>query len=144
MGDPMEKPILCDPDEYPTDDVLRRHLGRTIASWRAFMAFIGEHKPALSGEWRYYQDGKSWLYKATHKKLTLCWATVFRGKFKTTCYFPDRAESAITGSKLPKRYIDQYLTGHRYGKTRAITVEIRKLADLEATRQIIEIRLLVK
>ena len=140
----MEEPILCDPDEYPTDDVLRRHLGRTMASWRAFMAFIAEHKPALSGEWRYYRDGKSWLYKATHKKLTLCWAAVFRGKFKTTCYFPDRAEPAITGSKLPKTYIDQYLNGRRYGKTRAISVDVRKLADLKATKQIMEIRLQVK
>ena len=140
----MEEPVLRDPEEYPTDDVLRRHLGRTMASWQALMTFIAEHDPALSGEWRYYHDGKCWLYKATHKKLTLCWATVFRGKFKTTCYFPDRAEPAITGSKLPKTYIDQYLNGRRYGKTRAISVDVRKLADLKATNQIVEIRLQVK
>ena len=84
------------------------------------------------------------MYKATHKKLTLCWATVFRRKFKTTCYFPDRAESAIIGSGLPKTCIDQYLNGRRYGKTRAISVDVRKLADLEAIKQIMEIRLQVK
>ena len=140
----MEEPVLRDPEEYPTDDVLCQHLGRAMASWQALMTFIAEHKPALSGEWRYYRDGKSWLYKATHKKLTLCWAAVFRGKFTTTCYFPDRAEPAITGSKLPKTYIDQYLDGRRYGKTRAISVDVRKLADLKATKQIMEIRLQVK
>ena len=140
----MEEPVLSDPEEYPTDDVLRRHLGRALASWQALMRFVEDHKPALSGEWRYYHDGKSWLYKVTHKKLTLCWATAFRGRFKTTCYFPDRAEPAITGSKLPKTYIDQYLNGRRYGKTRALTVDVRKLADLEATKQIMEIRLQVK
>ncbi len=140
----MEEPALRDPDGYPSDDVLRRHLGRGMASWQALVAHIEEHDPALSGEWRFYKDGKSWLYKATHKKLTLCWATVFRGKFKTTCYFPDRAEPAITGSKLPKTYIDQYLDGRRYGKTRAISVDVRKLADLKATKQIMELRLQVK
>lgn len=107
------------------------------------MAFIAEHRPSVSGEWRYYQDGKSWLYKATHKRLTLCWASVFQGKFKTTCYFPDRAEPAITGSKLPKTYVDQFLNGRRYGRTRAISVDVRKLADLDATKQLMEIRLQV-
>jgi hypothetical protein len=140
----MEEPVLHDPEEYPSDDVLRRHLGRAMASWRALMEYIDEHEPALYGEWRYYKDGKSWLYKITHKKLTLCWAAVFSGKFQTTCYFPDRAEPAITGSKLSKTYIDQYLHGRRYGKTRAISVDVRKLADLKATKQIMEIRLLVK
>ncbi len=69
---------------------------------------------------------------------------MFRGRFKTTCYFPDRAKPAITDSKLPKTYIDQYLSGRRYGKTRAISVEVRKLADLRVTKQIMDIRLLVK
>ncbi len=140
----MEKPVLCDPNEYPNDDVLRRHLGRAMASWQALMAHIQQHDPALSGEWRYYEDGKNWLYKTTYKKLTLCWAVVLRGKFKTTCYFPDRAEPAITGSKLPRAFIDQYLNGRRYGKTRAISVDVHKLADLEVTKQVMEIRLLVK
>jgi hypothetical protein len=140
----MEDPILGNPEEYPTDDVLRCHLGRAMASWQALMTFIAEHELALSGEWRYYRDGKSWLYKATHKKLTLCWATVLRGKFTTTCYFPDRAEPAITNSGLPRSYIDQYLDGKRYGKTRAISVDVSKLADLEATKQIMELRLQVK
>ncbi len=98
----MEEPVLRDAEEYPGDDVLRRHLGRAMASWQALMEHIEQHDPALSGEWRYYKDGKSWLFKVTYKKLTLCWVAVFQGKFKTTCYFPDRAEAAITGSKLTK------------------------------------------
>ncbi len=140
----MEETVLRDPEEFPSDDVLRRHLGRAMASWQALTAHIEEHEPALSHEWRYYKDGKSWLFKANYKKLTLCWATVFPGKFRTTCYFPDRAEPAIVGSKLSQSYIDQYLHGRRYGKTRAITVDVRKLADLQATKQIMEIRLEVK
>ena len=140
----MEEPVLDAPEEFPTDDVLCQHLGRAMASWKALMTFIAEHESNLSGEWRYYRDGKRWLYMATYKKLTLCWATVSRGRFTTTCYFPDRAESAITESGLPASYIDQYLNGERYGKTRAISVDVRKLADLEATKQIMELRLQVR
>ncbi|MCA9262274.1 MAG: DUF3788 family protein, partial [Planctomycetales bacterium] len=123
----MDEPILGNPDEYPSDAVLRRHLGRAMASWQALMKLIDEHDPALTGEWRYYKDGKRWLYKANHKKLTVCWATIYPRGFKTTCYFPDRAEKAIVDSALPKTYVDQYLRGPHFGKTRAITVDVRKL-----------------
>lgn len=140
----MDEPVLCDAEEYPSDEVLRRHLGRAMSSWQALMEHVNQHEPALSGEWRYYEDGKSWLFKITFKKLTLCWVTVFQRKFNTTCYFPDRAKAAITESELPKTYIDQYLNGRRYGNSRAISVEVRKLADLRATREIMRLRLLVK
>ena len=145
----MEKPVLDsmpldDAQEYPSDDVLRRHLGRAMASWQALQEHIEQHDPALKGEWYFYKDGKRWLYKVTHKKLTLCWVWVFKGKFKTGCYFPDRAEAAITGSELPKACIDQYLSAPRVGRTRVISVEVRKLADLKATKEIMKIRLMVK
>ncbi|MCG8648327.1 MAG: DUF3788 domain-containing protein [Pirellulales bacterium] len=140
----MEESVLSDAQEYPSDDILRLHLGRAMASWQALVKHVEQHDPDLNGQWRYYKDGKSWLYKVTHKKLTLCWVAVFKGRFKTTCYFPDRAESAITGSNLPKAYIDQYLSGPRYGNTRAISVDVRKLADLKVTKEIMKTRLLVK
>lgn len=140
----MDEPALRDAEEYPSDEVLRRHLGRAMASWQALMEHVDQHEPALNGEWRYYKDGQSWLFKITCRKLTLCWVTVFQRKFNTTCYFPDRAEAEITGSELATTYIDQYLHGRRYGKTRAISVEVRKLADLKATREIMRIRLQVK
>ena len=140
----MEEPVLRDAKEYPSDDVLRRNLGRAMTSWQALMEHIEQHDPALNSEWRYYKDGNSWLFKVSYKRLTLCWVTVFKGKFKTTCYFPDRAEEAITSSKLNRAYIEQYVNGRRYGKTRAISVDVRKLADLKATKEIMKTRLQVK
>ncbi|MCG8697731.1 MAG: DUF3788 domain-containing protein, partial [Bacteroidales bacterium] len=118
----MEKPILKDKDEYPSNDVLSRYLGTSKEAWDAFFDFLTETYPAFSGEWRYYTDGKSWLYKVTKKKKTVCWVSVFDAKFKTTFYFPDRAEPLIVQSRLKKEYKEQFIQGKRYGKIRGITV----------------------
>lgn len=136
----MDKLCLNDKDEYPDDDVLSRHLGKAKAMWDSFMDSIKESYPSFAGEWRYYNDGKSWLHKITRKKTTICWVSVFPGTFKTTFYFPDRAEELITASKLKKDYVDQFVHGKKYGKIRGVTVEIKKPADLKAVKMLIEVK----
>jgi len=138
----MEKSVLDDVNEYPSEEVLKRHLGRGIASWRAFQEHLKTHDPALNDEWKFYKDGKSWLYKVTCKRLTLCWVTVFKSRFMASCYFPDRAEDAVLNN-LNKDCIDQFQNGPRVGKTRAVSVKIRKLADLKAAKEMMKTRLLV-
>lgn len=136
----MEKPCLNDKDEYPDDEVLSRALGRVKPAWDAFLGFIQERYPAFSGQWRYYNDGKSWLYKLVNKKKTICWVSVYPHVFKTAFYFPDKAEGLIAASPLGKAYIDQFVHGKRYGKIRGIRVDIRKTTDLKATKALIKIK----
>lgn len=140
----MDRPCLNDKEEYPDDEVLSRCLGRVKCAWDSFHALIREDYPSFSGEWRYYNDGKSWLYKVTKKKTTICWVSVWDHLFKTTFYFPDRAEGLIAASGLPKEYIDQFLHGKKYGKIRGVTVNITKSADLDATKALIGIKERVK
>ena len=136
----MEKPCLNNKDEYPDDAVLSRYLGAVKNTWDSFSKFLQESYPSFSGEWRYYNDGKSWLYKLTKKKKTICWISVYQNMFKTTFYFPDRAEELITTSKLKKEYIDGFINGKKYGKIRGISVNIKNPADLDATKTLIEIK----
>jgi len=140
----MEKPCLNDKNEFPNDEILSRYLGEVKNVWDAFINFINESYPSFSGEWRYYNDGKSWLYKLTKKKKTVCWVSIYHNMFKTTFYFPDKAEELITKSRLTKEYIDQFVYGKKYGKIRGITVEIKKATDLKATKTLIEIKEQVK
>jgi hypothetical protein len=140
----MEKPCLNDKGEYPNDEVLSRYLGKVKNTWDSFIDFVNESYPSFSGEWRYYNDGKSWLYKLTKKKKTISWISIYYNKFKTAFYFPDRAEDLITASKLKKEYIDQFVHGKRYGKIRGITVEVKKLTDLNTTKTLIEIKEQIK
>ena len=140
----MEKPCLKDENEYPNDEVLSRYLGQLKNTWDLFIDFINESYPSFSGEWRYYKDGKNWLYKITKKKKTICWISINYNMFRTTFYFPDRAEDIIKESELKKEYIDKFIHGKRYGKIRGVTVEIKKLIDLKATKTLLEIKERVK
>ena len=136
----MKEPCLFDPDEYPDDEVLERHLGERKPVWDSFLSFIEETHPSFSTEWRFYKDGKRWLFKVTKKKKTICWVSVFEGMFSTTFYFSDKVEELLESSALKKEYLEQFANAKKYGKVRPLTVEILKLADLEATKILIPIR----
>ena len=136
----MQEPCLRDKTEYPDDRVLKRHLGDAKDAWDSFAVFLEGNYPNYTGEWRYYNDGKSWLYKIVKKTKTICWVTVYLGKFTTTFYFPDRAESLIINSSLRRKYIEQFVNARRFGKTRGLTVDIRKASDLSTTKKLIAIK----
>ena len=138
------KLCLNNNDEYPSDAVLARGLGDAKNGWDAFMEMLEKEFPQISHEWRYYNDGKSWLFKVTKKKKTVCWVGVFDKLFKTTFYFTDKAADLIKNSKLNKKYKDQFENGKYYGKIKGIPVEIKKPSDLEMTRILIVIKEQVK
>jgi hypothetical protein len=140
----MELPCLKDKDEYPDDEVLIRYLGEVKKVWDIFIDLIKENYPSYSTEWRYYNDGKSWLFKITKKKKTICWVSVYNKMFKTTFYLNDRAENFVRQSKLDQEYKDQFIQGKRYGKIRGLTVAIREPGDLETTKLLIEIKEKIK
>lgn len=136
----MNEPCLNDKNEYPDNKVLKRHLVGAKDAWDELAAFLESNYPDYTGEWRYYIDGKSWLYKITRKTRTICWVSVYRKKFTTTFYFPDRAESLIVNSTLRKKYIEQFVDARHFGKTRGLTVNIRRVADLSTTKKLIAIK----
>ena len=135
-----EKPCLNDKDQFPDDEVLSRSLGEVKSVWDSFIGLLNERYPAFSAEWRYYRDGKSWLYKVTKKKKTVCWVSVSPNAFKATFYFPDRAEDPIVTSTLRKEYVEQFLHGKRYGRIRGVTVTVKKSSDLASIKKLIAIK----
>ena len=136
----MREPCLIDPDEYPDDEVLERHLGETKPVWDSFLSFIGEAHPSFATEWRFYKDGKRWLFKVTKKKKTISCVSVFEGTFSTTFYFTDRVEELLKKSDLKPEYLEQFRNAKKYGKIRPLTVDILDPADLEMTEILIRIR----
>jgi hypothetical protein len=136
----MEKPCLKDENEYPSDEVLSRYLGQVMNTWDSFVDLINENYPLFSGEWRYYKDGKNWLYKITKRKKTICWISIYHNMFKTTFYLPDRAEDLICKSNLDPEYIEKFINGKKFGNTRGVTVVIKNVSDLRNIKLLMGIK----
>lgn len=128
-GDNMEGPLLRDETEYPSDEVLARHLGRAKAAWDAFTDRLLVDVSDGALEWRYYRDGKSWLCKLVRKKKTVCWVSVWDGAFRTTFYFTARSGEEIDRLPIAQQLKDAYRTTSS-GKLKPVTIEVRTKKQL--------------
>ena len=84
----MENQLLTDPTVQPGEHVLENALGTHYKRYTEFVHAINAHNGAV--EWRYYNDGKSWLGKVLYKKKNLCWLSIWNTGFKLTFYFTEK------------------------------------------------------
>lgn len=136
----MDKPILSNPDVYPTEEVISFSLGRTMAAYKSMMEFNHTHHPDFVERWKYYNDGKSWLFNVSRKKKTLFWLSILKGSFRTTFYMGPKAEDSIVRSSIPEDLKRQYLSGAER-KIRGITLIIKTKKDLDTYRELLDLKL---
>lgn len=139
----MDAPILSDKSQFPTPKVIFSHLGKSKALWDSLFQYLAREHPDFTQEWRYYNDGKSWLMKIQHKKKTVLWLSILEGSFRTTFYIHEKAKKWVENSTLSDALKDQY-RAKSFGKLRGITVVYKHKQDVEFAKELIGIKLSVK
>jgi hypothetical protein len=137
----MEPMVLTDPKQLPSDDAIFSHLGKRRALWEAFFAALHAEHSDLVEQWRYYNDGKSWLLNVSRKKKTVIWLSVIRGTFRVTAYFTDKARDAIKASALSAELRERFDEGPSFGKLRGITITFKKKRDVEDAKVLVALKL---
>ena len=140
----MDKPLLDDKNQHPTEAIIFPLIGRSKAGWRALFDHLGDAHPDFESTWRFYKDGGRWLLKTTRKSKTIFWLSVMPKHFVVTFYFGDKAEPSILESALSDPLKDVFLNGKRYGKVRGLSIEVRKKSDVADILTLIGIRLRVR
>jgi hypothetical protein len=140
----MDNPVLGDKSIKPTDEIIYSHLGKKKELWISFFDFIKKNHPEIEKEWRYYNDGKSWLMKVTRKKKTVFWLSLHDHSFRITFYLTDKASRAIEESKIPDTLKKQFAEGKYYNKIRGLTIIFKFKKDIETAKILIPIKLSMK
>ncbi len=134
------EPCLQDPDEFPSDEVLAKILGRNAALWKAFLELVESQQASLSVDWKYYRDGKRWLGKVVKKKKTVCWISVWPKLFKVAFYFGSKNDALVAKADIAPRLKEAFLAT-KGGTFRPVTVEVASRAALKDVRALMALRL---
>ena len=140
----MEQPILKDKNQFPTEEIIYSLIGKTKPIWNSLFEFIHSNHPDISEEWRYYNDGKSWLMKVTRKSKTIFWLSIIKDSFRTTFYFTDKAEETINKSSISSKLKKQFSDAKRFGKIRGVTITFKNKKDVEDAKMLIATKLSIK
>jgi hypothetical protein len=140
----MDHPLLNDPSKYPNEQVLARQLGKAKPAWSAFLALLKKDYSRLRPEWRYSNEGKSWLCQVTCQATTVCRVAVWDKFFTVAFRLNTRDEDLVRASSLGNDLKQGFLHPAEPSKLRAVRVEVRKITDLNAVDELIEIKLKAK
>ena len=140
----MEPIVLTDPNVQPTEELIFSIIGENSVYWEQIIDYVYENHFDITEEWRFYNDGKSWLYRALRKKKTLYWIGVIKETFRVSFWFGDKAEPVLLASTLAVNIKDEFMIAQRYGNIRAISIEMRSPEDLENVLKLIELKAKIK
>ena len=140
----MEEMVLKDKNQFPTEEFIFSNIGKSKGLWQSLFEYIHANHQDFSEQWRYYNDGKSWLLKVTKKTKTIFWLSVIKNTFKTTFYFTDKANDLITKSSISDNLKNDFKNGKRYNKIRGITITYKNKKDVEYAKVLIDIKLSIK
>ncbi len=126
----MEPIVLTDLNVQPTEELVFSIIGENSTYWEQLFDYLYENYFNISEEWRFYNDGKSWLFRALQKKKTLFWIGVIKDTFRISFWFGDSDEPAIEASALPEIIKEEFRNAKRYAHSRAISIEVRSPEDL--------------
>lgn len=140
----MEPIVLTDPNVQPTDELVFSIIGENSVYWEKLVEYLYEKHLNVTEEWRFYNDGKSWLYKALQKKNTIYWIGVIKDTFRVTFWLGDKAEPMIEASSLTESIKNEFRTAKHYGKIRAISIEMRSPEDFENVVKLIDLKVKLK
>jgi len=140
----MESVVLNDKSVYPHDELIFSIIGNKSIFWQKLMRAIHEIYPDAEFVWRYYNDGKSWLFRSILKKKTLFWIGLLKDTFRITFYFGDKAESLIEQSDLPDVLKADFKNGKHFGKFRSVTIVVSQAEDIDSAVLLAGIRAALK
>ncbi|HOT96955.1 MAG TPA: DUF3788 family protein [bacterium] len=136
----MEPRLLSDPEQYPSEKIIFSHIGKSKPLWVSLFDHLQTEHPDITPEWRYYNDGKSWLMKATTKKKTIFWLSIVEGSFRTTFYFNARLEPEVMASGIADEFKAQYQQGLKSGKLTGLTLLFRDEQDVHNAKALIALK----
>ena len=104
----MSQTDLNDKNVKPNDDIIFSIIGDRQLLWKQTISYLCDNNNDISEEWKYYNDGKSWLFRVLKKKKTLFWIRILEDTFRIAFWFAEKLEPLIMQSNLPENLKTQY------------------------------------
>jgi len=139
----METIGLTDRFTTPDDEFIFSVIGDKRIFWQKIISYLRDNHSDISEVWRFYDDGKCWLFRTLKKKKTIFWIGIIDGTFRVSFYLADKATPLIVQSELPEKIKNEFLNtaGNKF---RSITITMSNAEDAENVIKLIEIKLKLK
>lgn len=118
------KQLLRDPEQKPGEALFRSILDQNLCQVLEKVLqslFVA----GIDFEWRYYKDGNAWLGKATYRKKTVAWISLWENLVKVGFYFTDKTRPGVLELPLDPGIKTLFVEAKPIGKLIPLTLDIK-------------------
>jgi len=126
-----EKPVLNNKDVYPDNRIIHEVLKDNFVLYEELINSLTKTPHDLNYEWRFYNDGKSWLCKLLHKKRTILWLSIFDGYFKVAFYFSAKTSAGINDLEIDENTKSDFKKADFTGKVKPLIISVLTRENME-------------
>jgi len=134
----MSSNLLGSKEIFPDEAVLQENLGEIYMVYKEMMDNLMSPDFALTPQWNYYNDGKSWLCKVSFKKKTVFWLSVWEGYYKVGFYFTEKTKDGVLSLEIDEAIKQNFLSEKSIGKLLPLTMEITDTKQLDDLYKVAE------
>jgi len=136
----MEPKVFTDESVKPNEELIFSIIGDKELIWKQTMSYLYDNNKDISEAWKYYKDGKSWLFRTMKKKKTIFWIRVLDDTFRIAFWFAERLEPNIVQSDLPDKLKTEYQNAKSFNKSRCIYIDIQDSSDFQNVKKLIDLK----
>jgi len=140
----MEPIVLTDPNVQPTDELIFSIIGENSFYWQKIIDYLYENYTDITEQWRFYNDGKVWLYRTLRKKNTIYWIGIQKDTFRVSFWISEKVMSILESSDIPERIKEEYRNAKPFNHSRCVTVIMTSDEELKNVLKLIELKLKIK
>lgn len=135
--------LFKDPNFVPTKENLQITLNEGLKSVYSSLLEILTAENVMH-EWRYYNDGKSWLLKSTFKKKTVFWLSLWEEFIKVSFYFTEKTKPYVIDLEINELIKLEFVEAKPIGKLIPLTIDIKDKNDLVDFQKILTLKKTLK
>ena len=133
--------LLRDPSTEPTDTALESILGANLYAHYFQLIRLITTEFGMQYEWKYYNDGKAWLFKSTFRKKTVFWLSAWEGSLKISFYFSPKAADGMMKLAVSDEIKNDFAANTGNRKFIPLTIETAHQQPMENLREIIRFKI---
>jgi hypothetical protein len=132
---------LDDKSKRPDDGMLAEVLRDCKGLWDTILTHLAQEYPGTQNEWDFTDAKYGWTLRPKLKKRTILYLTPHQGSFTTGFVLGEKAVAAAEASPLPTPILDAIRTAKKYPEGRGVRIEVKRPADLEAIKTLIQVKM---
>jgi hypothetical protein len=136
----MATSVFEDKATIPDDKMLAKALGKSHPLWQEIKKHLKAEYGELIEDWKFYGQKSGWILKTLRKKRNLFFFIPLKGSFQVSFVFGDKAVAAVGKSGLPKKLVTELKNARKYAEGRGLRIDIKKSADVEHIKKLVEIK----